>query len=245
MAAHEIDRRATLRILGLAGASVLTGGSMRAAAAVPPVAAVDHLLLGFADLDEGIAWVEQRTGVRPAVGGSHPGRGTRNALLSLGPKQYLEVIAPDPAQKTYTFQLDIRSLKAPRLINWAAAAADLDGVARGARAAGLQVFGPSDGSRVRPDGNVLKWRSLGVQSALGSGSINPVPFFIQWAADSVHPAQDSPKGCELKSLALAHPTPPALVGLLASVGIDTVVPHASEPALRATLSTPKGLVELV
>jgi len=204
--------------------------------------AVDHLLLGAPDLDKGIAWVEERIGVKAQVGGSHPGVGTRNALVSLGERQYLEIIAPDPAQPAFNFQIDLRKLTTPRLVTWAASTQDLDDVVSRARAAGFGVFGPRDGSRVRPDGVTLKWRSAGVQAGLAEADIDPVPFFIQWASESVHPSADAPAGCRLVALDATHPSPSKLQDTLARLGISTIVRADQRTALTATFETPRGRV---
>jgi glyoxalase-like protein len=204
------------------------------------VTAVDHLLLGVSDLDRGIAWVEKKTGVRAAVGGSHPGVGTRNALLSLGGRRYLEIIAPDPAQSAFTFRIDLRKLSEPRLITWAAATGDVNALSKKAREAGLAVQGPEPGSRERPDGKVLRWKTLGVKVDLAADGVDPIPFFIEWAPDSLHPSQDSPRGCELLALEIAHPKPAGVKSVLAKLGIEAAVKSRQRAVLTATLRTPKG-----
>src|SRR5882672_6218434 len=143
----------------------LTGGAL----AVPPLALaadteedddvpalLDHILLGCNDLDNGIDFVHEGTGVLPAIGGVHPGRGTRNALLSLGERRYLEIIAPDPAQTEISHFPQIRSMTDPRLIGWAVHPPDITALAMRLRENKVEFTGPSDGSRKRPDGQVLK-----------------------------------------------------------------------------------------
>src|ERR1700733_1973535 len=87
--------------------------------------AFDHILLGARDLDVGIRWVEERTGVRAKFGGNHPGAGTCNALLSLGTGHYLEIIAPDPAQANAPDVRKLRDLSSPKIIQWAIQTEDI------------------------------------------------------------------------------------------------------------------------
>ncbi len=169
-------------------------------------AMLDHLLLGCSDLDEGIAFVEKHTGVRPAMGGVHPGRGTRNALLSLGPLHYLEVIAPDPGQTEMPnvraeLPAMLRKLAAPALVDWAVHTSDIATVVDRWRKAAVEFHGPTPGSRARPDGKVLHWQTLN----LDNDRDGLLPFFIEWGADTRHPSLDAPSGCELESFSVVSP----------------------------------------
>lgn len=245
MNSNTLTRREWLQFGGAAGVVCLAGGMVsKGQNLMPATTAVDHLLLGVADLDYGIAWVEKMTGVKAVAGGSHPGVGTRNALISLGGRRYLEIIAPDPLQTSYNSNFDVRKLTEPRLITWAALSTDINAAAGRAREAGYQLFGPRDGSRARPDGKMLKWKSMGVLNKSGLQGIEPIPFFIEWAGDSVHPSQDSPKGCEILSFEMEHPDPAGVIETLKKLGIEAKVSQAKDVRLRARLKTPKGLVEL-
>ena len=59
---------------------------------------IDHLVYATPDLPATVAQVARLTGVAPTEGGRHPGWGTRNYLLSLGERVYLEIVGPDEEQ---------------------------------------------------------------------------------------------------------------------------------------------------
>ena len=151
----------------------------------------DHIILGCKDLDEGIAYMEKVSGYRAAIGGSHPGRGTRNALLKLGYKSYLEILAPDPAQPELVWHKELAALEAPVLVGWAIAVKNIDQYAQHLRDRGVACNGPTAGSRMKPNGDVLKWKTL-VREDDKAGIL---PFYIEWAPDSAHPSTDAPGAC--------------------------------------------------
>ena len=126
---------------------------------------LDHILLGCRDSDRGIALFEERLGVRAGIGGVDSGRGTRNALLSLGEHRYLEIIAPDPEQnKIPDFAAPLvsllKSLSTPRLVGWAAHPGNVEALAKRLRESGIAFDGPRAGSRQRTDGRLLKWKTI-------------------------------------------------------------------------------------
>jgi catechol 2,3-dioxygenase-like lactoylglutathione lyase family enzyme len=203
-------------------------------------AMLDHILLGCSDLDRGIDFVEKHTGVRAAFGGVHPGRGTRNALLSLGEKHYLEIIAIDPQQSGVPDHYGLQKLHEPRLVGWAAHPGDLNSFATRLRDAAMAFDGPNPGSRKRPDGRLLQWKTLNLKD----DHAGLLPFFIEWSADTVHPSADAPAGCRIVRFEIATPEPEQLSKTMAILGLDVKISKAEKAQLRATIAGPKGELAL-
>jgi Glyoxalase-like domain len=203
---------------------------------------VDHLVYATPDLDLGISTIDKLLGVRATAGGQHPGLGTRNALLALGPTSYLEIIGPDPEQPKPTgprrFGLD--DLKAPRLLTWVAKGTALDALVAKANAGGIALGAVLPGSRKRPDGVVLSWRYTDPNTVLAD---RLVPYFIDWGT-SPHPSATSARGAMLVQLRAEHPDPDRAQKLLDALGLDLRVSKGSAAALIATIEGPRGRVEL-
>lgn len=199
-------------------------------------AVLDHIIIGCNDLDRGIDFVKEATGVRAKLGGVHPGRGTRNALLSLGVRRYLEIIAPDSSQGSVVHFPQILGMTEPRLIGWAAHPGDLDALAKKIRAAGIAFEGPTPGSRARADGTVLNWKTIN----LADDRHGLLPFFIEWSADTEHPSKDTSAHCTLEYFQIMSADPDELSSTFKKMGLDLPVQRSDKPRLRALLSGPKG-----
>ena len=211
----------------------------RSGTVLPPV---DHLIWGSRDLEREIERVDEWTGVRPVPGGRHPGEGTRNAIVGLGPGMYLELLGPDPEQPPLPRPrwLGLDTLVAPRLVTWAARSTDLERRAAAARAAGVPLGEVRASRRELSDGEVLSWRLTYPEPLPADGL---VPFLIDWG-DSPHPAASAPEGIRLVDLHAEHPDPAAITELLGHLGLELRVAAGPSPALVASLETPRGRVEL-
>jgi hypothetical protein len=203
---------------------------------------VDHIIYGTPDLDRGIAEIEKLTGVKAKFGGQHPGRGTRNALLALGPTSYMEIIAPDPDQpapkEPRSFGID--GLKQSKLVGWAAKGKDLEQFVAASKQKGIEFGAVHAGSRKRPDGVVLSWNTADPTVPAGDELL---PFFIDWGK-SPHPAQSAPTGLTLVELRAEHPEPAKVHPSFDKLGLSIKVRKGAAPALVAVIKGPKGTVEL-
>ena len=227
--------------LSLAAFEILLGATVLACASAPrakPVARIDHLVVGVADLAAAIETIFAATGVRPVVGGEHPGRGTHNALLALGDRTYLELIAARPGADGPELE-EMRALARPTPIAWAVAFDDVEEVASALRGAGFAPTAANPGSRQTPAGGVLRWETFRLEpSPIGA------PFFIRWMPDSTHPSENSPTGCSLGSVELASPDASALVRLRDALQLPVSVVASEVPRIGLVLQCPRGTVAL-
>ena len=211
-----------------------------------PLTLPDHLVVAATTLAEGIEYVGDLTGSAPRLGGRHVAMGTHNALLRLGERFYLEVIAVDPdgakPARPRWFDLDHPSLVAalaegPRLVHWVARSDDIERTARTCPIA----LGPIH-PMARGD---YRWRITIPDDGARPGR-GLVPTLIQWDVPQ-HPADAlPPTPVTLVQLAGEHPDPAPVRAALAALGLGEVlkVTFATSPRLAAMLRTPRGLVTL-
>jgi hypothetical protein len=145
---------------------------------------IDHVVYAVRDLDEAAERFRRDLGLDSAPGGRHPGWGTANRIVPLG-EDYLELISVVDSDRaagtTFGRSLLERSAAGDGWFAVCVAADDLEAVAR---RLDLEV---SRGSRERPDGGAVRWRSAGLEDPRREPWM---PFFIAWdVPPELHPGR--------------------------------------------------------
>ena len=211
-----------------------------------PTAVLDHLVVAGTTLAQAIEYVADLTGIAARVGGQHTAMGTHNALVRLGDKVYLELIAIDPSlprpARPRWFDMDDPKLalalgERPRLIHWVARTKDLEGM--------LDVVKHEAGTVHAMSRGDFKWRMTIPDNGHRPGD-GVLPTLIQWDVDK-HPADGLPNdGASLVEFAASHPECESIRRDLAAMGLSDAlrVTYDAAPRLAAMIRTPRGLVTL-
>ncbi|GAB7190784.1 hypothetical protein NUM3379_14910 [Kineococcus sp. NUM-3379] len=147
---------------------------------------VDHL--GYAAGPEGLEATARHLagllGVRTVEGGPHPRFGTRNVILPLSGRCYVEVVEvlDHPVAEKAPFGRAVRR-RSDAGGGWFTWAVGVDDIGHFERRLGQRS---EAGSRRRPDGVELHWRHIGVPGLLEDPQL---PLLIEWdSPEALHPS---------------------------------------------------------
>jgi hypothetical protein len=141
----------------------------------------DHAIIAVMNLNDTTEDFK-RLGFNVHFGGQHAGGRTHNALIVFGDGTYLELLAPTDVN----FLDNMETVDLSHFLDfvaqgdgWAGFAlhtTELDSAAKRMKQMGLHPSQPSPGSRLRPDGKLISWRSVSVDNSRA-------PFFIEDQTD--------------------------------------------------------------
>jgi hypothetical protein len=209
---------------------------------------LDHIIWACDNLERGSRRFEALTGVSPRYGGMHASGLTHNALVALGPRCYLEILAPAKPQAPGDDDWCrlARASHEPHTMTYCMRSSrPLTELAASAEGLGAENGKVLSNGRTTPEGVHLSWQWL--RPTIDRFGL-AFPFFIDWL-DSPHPADSLAKvqtqgGVHLRDFSVGHPQAAELRQTLAQLGvsIDTYAAPAIE--FRVRLTTPRGVVSL-
>lgn len=198
---------------------------------------VDHVLLAASDDPPTSPVLPDRYGVRSHEGGRHPGWGTANRVIPLG-DAYLELVTvvdeTEASASVFGRWVLASARRRGAAIGWAVRPDDLDATAT---RLGLEIRA---GSRMRPSGDLVAWRSAGIDEA----ACRPwLPFFIEWRHPSMLPGRSAPSGAKLERIDLECDGD-ALDAWLGPHALPIDVRSGDAGIVGVVLETPAGRVVL-
>jgi catechol 2,3-dioxygenase-like lactoylglutathione lyase family enzyme len=137
------------------------------------VQGIDHIVIAVRDLATA-SDDYARLGFTVTPGGEHTGGATHNALIPFADGAYFELIAFREPDRPQEHKWWARFAKGEGTVDFALLSESVDFEGDRLKQAGIEIDGPHDGGRLRPDGQRIAWRNLSL-AATGA----PLPFIIE------------------------------------------------------------------
>jgi Glyoxalase-like domain len=198
---------------------------------------LDHVLIAVTDLEAAARDFESRHGLASVDGGRHRDFGTANRIIPLG-TTYLELVAVvdqgAAAASSFGWWVDRGATDEGRLIGWAVRTSALDEIA------GRLELPVRSGSRLTPAGTELRWRSAGIDEAIGEPCL---PFFIEWEEGVPYPGAVEAPRATIARLVLEG-NPDRVAGWLGEHTLPVRVIDGPAEVAAVVLSTAAGEIIL-
>lgn len=191
--------------------------------------------------------IADRLGIEPVKGGVHPRFGTRNMILPLTGRQYVEVVEvlEHPAAEKVPFGQAVRarSEAGGGWLGWVVEVADLTPYEE-------KLERPAaPGSRLFPDGRQLEWHQIGVKGLISDPQL---PFMIRFDSEpEMHPSQARITDVRLAGMEIAG-SPERVTewlggpveDVLASLEVTWSSPNGTPGVMAVSFATPDGTVTI-
>lgn len=210
---------------------------------------MDHV--SYACESDGLAATAQRIsaalGVQAVRGGIHPRFGTRNMIIPLTDRHYVEVVEvlDHPASDKAPFGQAVRARSAAGG-GWMGWCVEVDDLVPFEERLGRSAV---PGNRKFPDGQELVWQQIGIKGLIADPQ---VPYLLKWEGDpALHPSLARPSTARLASLTIAGSAERVTEWLgepverpLEDVEVDWVAPRGTPGIMSVTFETANGEVTI-
>ncbi|MEM7101189.1 MAG: VOC family protein [Pseudomonadota bacterium] len=199
---------------------------------------LDHIGIGVADTEAGVAEIEALTGAKIALDPPIEDQWYWSGALPLGSDSYAEIIGPNPTNDiSAPLRPWLSQLDKPSVHFWYIAVKSMAEFSLAAEAAGASVIFET---QVNEEDDPASSRYI--YAGLGPDFVLQKPSLIEWERHVQREGfHNLPVVCELVSLELFHPNAAQYNPVLEHLGCDARI-ETGESRFRFALDTPNGRV---
>ena len=204
---------------------------------------LDHIVLAVPDFEKTIHELSEKLGVFPSIGGRHLTRGTKNALLHIGHKCYLEILAVDHENNTFSGPrwMGVDLITKPTITRWALQTNIIDTKSKYLNEHNPKLGNIVDGERKTPEGETLRWKMTLPQP---EPEVDIIPFYLDWSSSDIHPTDRLEKGCFLQKITFYSPHSDKEKQVLEDLSLNMDINQAEVSKILISIKGKYGIIEL-